>query len=337
MNEKIRTRLTGERHVLGEQAPLKQPYVLLVDPSNLCNLRCRFCPTGDRDLILRTRRNQTVMDWGVYCKIIDETRAFDEPVKVLRLYKEGEPLLNPRFTDMVSYARECGNIRRIDTTTNGLLLEKNLNRKMIRAGISQVNISVNGVNARQIARYCGVEIDFKRYVEGIRDLYENREACDIYIKAIKENLTEEEQAEFFEIFEGISNRIFLERISPAWPDFQFQDMDMTFETGNYGQPVEDRKVCPYLFYIMVINSDGSVSTCVGDWQHRQIIGHVCDGTIQELWRGKTQQGYWENHLRMNKDTYYMCRNCEVIRYGSFDNLDIWAQEIWQRLQEKSYS
>ncbi len=336
MSEKNRTRLTGERNTLGHMSPLRTPYVLLVDPSNICNLSCRFCPTGNRELIRKIHREQVVMDWEFYKKLIHDTKEFPDPIKVLRLYKEGEPLVNPRFADMVRYAKEKGNILRIDTTTNGLLFEKRLNRDIISAGIDQINISVNGVNSNQIKNYCGVEIDFEKYVENIRDLYENRGQCEIYIKAIKENLTGEEQKRFYEIFEGISDRIFLERISPAWPDFQFIDMEMNFETGNYGQAIEDRMVCPYLFYIMVVNSNGTVSTCVGDWQHKQILGDIKIQSLKDVWYGEIMQKYWRDHLEGKKDNYYMCRNCEVIRYGCFDNLDQHADEILTRLKGHQY-
>lgn len=333
---KHKTRLADSRNALGQKAPLIQPYVLLIDPSNLCNLRCRFCPSGNLELIKETKRAQTTIDFNLYQKIIDDTAEFDTPIKVLRLYKEGEPLVNPQFADMVQYAKQSGNILRIDTTTNGLLLEPNLNRRIVAAGLDQINISVNGINAEQIHRYCRVKIDFNRYVENIRDLYENRKGCEIYIKSIKENLSEEEQEKFYEIFGDISDRIFLERISPAWPGFKFEDMEMKFETGNYGQAVENRMACPYLFYIMVINSDGQATTCVGDWKHRQILGDTKKQSLKEIWHGENMKNYWRNHLIGKKQVYEMCRCCEVIQYGCFDNIDRNAEDILQRLEKGQY-
>lgn len=333
---KNKTRLADSRNVLGQKAPLKQPYVLLIDPSNLCNLKCRFCPSGNAALIKSTNRTQAVMDFNLYKKIIDDAAEFEEPIKVLRLYKEGEPLINPHFADMVRYAKESGNILRVDTTTNGLLLNPTLNREIVSAGLDQINISVNGVNEEQIYKYCRVRLDFEQYVSNIRDLYEHRDGCEIYIKSIKENLTGEEQKKFHEIFGDISDRIFLERISPAWPGYQFEDMEMEFETGNYGQAIEDRMACPYLFYIMVINSDGSATTCVGDWRHLQILGDTKKQSLREIWHSKKMESFWRNHLTGKKDCYDMCRCCEVIQYGCFDNIDREATDILARLDAGKY-
>jgi len=84
------------------------------------------------------------MAFDMFKKIVDDLRGFPYPVRVLRLYKEGEPLMNKRFAEMVGYARQSDKIERIDTTTNGVLLTLKTSEKVIAAGIDQINISVNG-------------------------------------------------------------------------------------------------------------------------------------------------------------------------------------------------
>ena len=74
--------------------PLRTPFII--------NFQCKFCPTGDRALMKRTPgRNHGLMDFDLYRKIIDDACGFPDKVKVIRLYKDGEPLLNPHFADMV--------------------------------------------------------------------------------------------------------------------------------------------------------------------------------------------------------------------------------------------
>lgn len=324
-----------KRNTLGNKIPLNTPYVLLIDPSNHCNLRCNFCPTGHDVLIQETKRCQTVLDYNLYKKIIDNTNDFPDKIKVLRLYKEGEPLINPEFANMVSYAKKYGNIARIDTTTNGVLLNKELNRKIIESGIDQINISVNGVTEEQIYHHTKRKIDFKAYVENIRDLCKNKGDCTIYVKSIEEILSEKEQKQFFELFGEFADRIFLEQLSPAWPDFELERYGYPYRhIGNYGQDVEQRKVCPYLFYIMVINSDGTMSTCVGDWKHQQILGDTRNESLVELWNGKKLLEYQLEHFKYNKDKFPMCRECKVITHGCYDNIDDEANRVIKILEEK---
>lgn len=331
----IQTRLSAKtRNNLSDVLPLQQPYVLLVDPSSLCNLRCRWCPSGYDDLIAQTKRAQQSMPFDLFEKIVQQAAEFESPFKVLRLYKEGEPLINPCFENMVERAKNSGCFLCIDTTTNGFLLTPERNRKLVQAGIDQINISVNGVNAEQIYKHTGRKVDFEAYVKNIQDLCEHRGKCTIYIKSIKDVLTEPEQEKFFRLFGDLADRVYLERLSPAWPDFNVDLSGYQYEAvGNYEQPIENRKVCPYLFYIMAVNADGSVSTCVGDWKHHQIVGDIRIQTLKDVWLGEKQRSYQLAHLRGNKDDFELCRVCQVITHGCYDNIDREAGEIIKKMTE----
>lgn len=326
---KEKYRVNIENHTtLGTVVPLEAPFVLLIDPSNLCNFMCKFCPTGDKNLIRSTGRYNGLLQFELYKKIIDDLKDFDTPIKTLRLYKEGEPLVNPKFADMISYAKKSGFVERIDTTTNGALLTKEKNREIIHAGIDQINISVNGISAEQIYYFTRTKVNFDEYVRNIKDLYENRANCEISIKAIQENLSQEEQNIFYDIFGPISNRISLEHISPAWPTFEIhKDVESTFTVGNYGQEIVERAVCPYIFYIMVINSDGRVSTCVGDWPNKLIVGDTKKESIKNIWQGIALNSHRFAHLEGKRKEEVFCSACEVVKYGTLDNLDPYTDDI----------
>ena len=77
MRAKNKRRIDSENHTeLGKVIPLEAPFVLLVDPSNLCNLRCKFCPTGNHSLIKKTNRYQGNLDFDLFKKIIDDLNEF---------------------------------------------------------------------------------------------------------------------------------------------------------------------------------------------------------------------------------------------------------------------
>lgn len=330
----VKYRINQEQHaILGEVAPLSMPYVLVVDPTNLCNLRCKFCPSGDHALIKSTGRYQGMLDFSLYEKIIADLAALDEQLRVMRLYKEGEPLLNPMFAKMVYTAKTSGHVKRVDTTTNGVLLSPVLNREIVAAGLDQINISVNGVNAEQIYHFTRAKVHFADYVAGIRDLYENRGNCEVSVKAIKENLSEDDRKRFYDIFGNIANRIVLENLSPAWPQFSFHsDIPMLFESGNYGQDIIQRQVCPYIFYMMVVNASGKVSTCIGDWPNKQIVGDLRKQSVKDIWNGALLNRYRIDHLTGNRANSAFCGACQVVSHGTVDNMDAYAADILERMQ-----
>lgn len=326
-----RTNKFEERSRLETCIPLATPYVVMVDPSSACNLKCLFCPTGDSKLIRSTGRFQGCMKPELFDKIIRDLDSFNSPIKTLRLYKEGEPLLNPYFPDLVSCARKSNKIGRIDTTTNGLLLTHDLSRKIIDAGIDQINISINSVSSERFKFLTKQTIDFDRLVEEIAFLHSISGQCEIYVKAIAENLTDIEKSEFFMTFSGISDRIFLEHLQPNWPNYNFDYIDIDYSVGHYGQPLEDRDVCPYIFYLIVINSDGSVSACVQDWEHRLIIGDTKTQSVKEIWDGESLRKLQLTHLSGRRSNIDVCAVCPVLKHGALDNIDSAAEMLLEKL------
>ncbi|MCB2082302.1 MAG: hypothetical protein KDD76_06650, partial [Rickettsiales bacterium] len=78
-----------DRQDLAAILPLDTPISLFIDPSSLCNFRCKFCPTGDPKLIKQTGRKQQFIPLELYQKILSDIATFPRKVKVLRLYKDG--------------------------------------------------------------------------------------------------------------------------------------------------------------------------------------------------------------------------------------------------------
>jgi radical SAM protein with 4Fe4S-binding SPASM domain len=319
-------RTLKDRNELGSLLPLNEPLVILVDPSSACNLRCKFCPTGDYKIIKKSGRYQGQMKPDVFYKILEDINQFDKPLPVLRLYKEGEPLLNKYFIDFVKRAKRS-NVSRIDTTTNGLLLSHKLSEELIESGIDQINISLNGLTNDQYLEYTQTIANVDSIISEIKYLCSISGDTIIYVKCIKEHLTKDQQDEFINLFQNKADKIFLEGLQPNWPQFTFDYIVPNYEYGHYGQELIERKVCPFIFYMMVINSDGSVSACVQDWNHELSMGHVSNSSIKSLWNGDSINKLRKAHLSFNKDQYKNCEFCPVLKYGCLDNIDPYVDRL----------
>lgn len=339
MKAEFRNRLsvTGERSDLGALAPLRSPYVLIVDPASHCNLRCPFCPTGHRELIAETGRYQGPMSLNLFEKIIIDLNDFPDKFRVLRLYKEGEPLMNRNFAEMVSLARESGRVEKIDTTTNGVLLTPRNSERIIAAGIDQINISVNGLSTEQFMDLVKTKVNFSRYVENIKYLYSIKGECRIYIKAIQENLSNDDQKRFLDIFGDISDSIFFEHLFPNWPGFDDVIIPKDGNVGLYGGAVREQSVCPYIFYSTTINSDGTVSLCIQDWARSLIVGDLNHQSLLEVWSGSQITQHRLKHLEGRRKENATCRDCGVMSYSVYDDIDSQALQIKERLSGGVYS
>ena len=232
MKAKIQPRIELEnRTKLEEVIPMATPFVVFLDPSDICNFKCKFCPTGKRTLIKKIKRDSRIMDFDLYKKIIDDLCDFENPIKVLRLYKDGEPLLNPRFADMIRYAKDKGCALQIDTTTNGSILSPEKNLELINSGLDRINISINGLTDQSYMDFTGYKMDFNKLVENIGHFYAHKKNCLMCIKIVGDGLSQEEQDRFFNIFGDITDRIFIEHVAPCWPEFELNDIDINMDRG----------------------------------------------------------------------------------------------------------
>jgi radical SAM protein with 4Fe4S-binding SPASM domain len=333
MKAKIVPRIELENRTRLETViPLSTPFTLFVDPSDACNFRCQFCPSGNAQLLKKVHRKPRHMDFDLFRKIIEDLRVLERPIKVLRLYKDGEPLLNPRFSDMIAYAKESGVALQVDTTTNGSLLNPEINIKLIDAGLDRINISVNGISEKQYLDFSGFKLNFDAFVENIRHFYEHRNNCLVVVKICGDVLSQDDKERFMRVFGDISDRIFIEHIAPCWPEFEMKGITPNKEIGIYGQPIREVTVCPYIFYSLSINSDGTASLCFLDWAHKMIVGDLRKQSFTEIWNGQPLFDYRKMHLQKKRKTHPACGACGQLTHCLPDDIDPYADMLLKRLE-----
>ena len=285
MNAEFKPRIdTANRTRLETVIPLQTPFIINIDPADICNFQCKFCPTGDRELMKSIPgRNHGLMDWNLYTKIIDDIATFENRVKVIRLYKDGEPLLNPRFADMVRYAKESGCCDRVDTTTNASLLTREISDQIISAGLDRINISIEGVSEEQYKSFSNYSIHYNNLIDNIRYLYENKTNLEMIVKVNGDILSEIEKQKFLDTFGNITDGIYIESIMDCWPTFEQSKVSVNENRGIYGQEIKEVLTCPYVFYSFAINSDGTVSLCFLDWHRKLRMGDAKRESLKESW------------------------------------------------------
>ena len=334
MKALIKSKKELENRIKLEQAiPLKTPLSMFIEPSDKCNFRCKFCPTSDLELMRKTKgRNHGNMDFDLYKKIINDLNEFDNNIKLLHIYKEGEPLLNPNFYKMVELAKKSKKINRISTTTNAYLLNQELSLKIIEAGLDRINISIEGINEEQYLNIANVKIDFKKLIDQIDFFYKNKNKCEVSIKIVGNHLTDEDKKRFYDIFGNICDFIFIENIVPIWYNFKYDDINVETNKSVIGEKIDYVDVCPQIFYSFAINSDGTVSTCCADWSRKLIIGDTKLESVKNIWNGSLLKELQIDMLKGNRKNHTICSTCNNPTYNSTDNLDKFALDILEKIK-----
>ena len=319
------------RTPLQDVIPLDTPFIVFVDPASACNFHCPFCPTGHRDLIDETGRYQGVMHLELFRKIIDDLGEFDRPIKVLRMYKDGEPFLNKNLAQMVAYAKQSGQVGYIDTTTNGSLMTPERLAPVLEAGLDKINISVDGMSREQYRQFTGFDFDFDAFVDNVKWLYANKGDCEIAIKIPGELISEEQRQAFFDTFGDHCDRIFIENFAPCWPEFDVEaHTGITIREGIYQQPVTPTDTCPYIFYSVSVNADGLVSSCFLDWGRKLVVGDVRKQGLRSIWHSENMNALRRQHLEGKRRQNPVCSQCGQLTHCLPDNIDAYRERLLPR-------
>jgi MoaA/NifB/PqqE/SkfB family radical SAM enzyme len=142
------------------------PRFLQVEPVGQCNLRCQMCP-------IQFRRDgppygpPAFMDFELFARLLDEFPDLEE----LQLQGLGEPMMHPRFFDMVALA--AGRGIRVGTNTNLTLLTARRAELCITSGLAELHASIDGATAGTYERI-RVRAHFDRIVRNLEGLVEAR-------------------------------------------------------------------------------------------------------------------------------------------------------------------
>ena len=115
--------------------------------SNICNLRCHFCPG--------TLRTPHVMSEEEFTALATKLRPWTD---YLYFHLMGEPLCHPLLEQFLRIAGEMG--FKVILTTNGTLLPNRQETLLASPGLHKVNISLHAFEANDLA------IDFGEYLDG---------------------------------------------------------------------------------------------------------------------------------------------------------------------------
>lgn len=321
-----------DRQALQEIVPLSTPFVVYIDPTNKCNFLCEFCPTADKPLLRQVGRPGATMSMELFKKIIADLKAFERPLKLLSLYKDGEPTMNKNFPEMVRHAKEQKVAERIWTKTNGSQLRPEFNQKIIDAGLDMIHISVESTSAEGFYRVAKAKIDYDLFVENIADLYRRRGNCKIYIKIADDHLTKEEIEKFYADFQPISDFIAIERLM-GWSHSEVKDFTLGMNPTTYdGLPLIPKIACAYPFYVMAVNADGSVSVCGNDWSYKTTVGNVKERQLTDIWNGEEMFQFRKMMLEGRRGENAACKNCYYLQIVP-DNIDDHREAMLKRLGE----
>jgi MoaA/NifB/PqqE/SkfB family radical SAM enzyme len=136
------------------------PEFVQIEPVGQCNLSCRMCP-----VVHREEKPPAFMSYDVFCRLLDQFPG----AKELHLQGLGEPLLHPRFFDMVRYAAARG--MAVSTNTNLTALSERRAEECVKSGLRRMHVSLDAAEAAAY-EYIRVGARFSKVLRNLRRLTE---------------------------------------------------------------------------------------------------------------------------------------------------------------------
>jgi radical SAM protein with 4Fe4S-binding SPASM domain len=310
---------------LASKLPCETPLSLFIEPSNLCNFGCYFCPTGDPKLLSKIKVRQH-LELNVFNKILNDVSKFPAKIKKLHLNKDGEPLLNPSFCTMARNAKSSNLFESVETITNASLIEKVGANKLANCGLDVIKISIYGTSKTEYKSNTKKNINYDLLVSSIKDLYNySRDSgTKIYIKMMEDGNNTNNQ--FVDSFSNIADRIFLEKRVENWPEFSSGSISSLINV--YKQPIlKTKKVCTLPFYSLVVNATGTVSACCVDWKNELIFGDINNSSLHDIWMSDAFNEFRVKMLLGKRSDLSSCRTCKHPEEVQPDDLDLNSEEL----------
>jgi radical SAM protein with 4Fe4S-binding SPASM domain len=288
------------------------PVTISFEPTTACNLHCPECPSG-----LRTfTREIGNLKADFFRKTIDELH---HQLMFLIFYFQGEPYINPKFLEMVTYAHQKG-IYTI-TSTNGHFLNDENCRKTIESGLDRLIISVDGTTQEVYEQY-RIGGNLENVLQGARNMVKwKRKMGSNYPHLIFQFLVvkpnEHQIPEIYKLAKEIGiDEVKLktaqvydyENGNPLIPTLGEYARYEQKKDGTWGVKHALVNHCWKLWHSCVITWNGLVVPCCFDKDAEHRLGDLRQTSFTELWQGADYQGFRTSILK-GRDQIDICTNC----------------------------
>src|SRR3954464_3392745 len=168
---------------------MQLPSYIQLEPVGQCNLRCQMCPIQFRQ-DGPPHGPPAFMDWELFTQVIDDLPSLSE----LHLQGLGEPMMHPRFFDMISHAASRGIT--VTTNSNVTLLPRERAEKCVTSGLSTLHVSLDAATQETYERI-RVRAHFDRVLRNLghlrdakRDLASETPRVRLVMVLMRQNLAE---------------------------------------------------------------------------------------------------------------------------------------------------
>lgn len=259
-----------------------------VEPTNICNLRCKFCVSNE---MTRPRGFMSLDVLDVICK-----QAVKYGAKGIRLFGYGESFLHKDIEKMVKMVKGYGLLTHI--TTNGFVT-KNID------GLDSMIFSMQGICKEEYEKMRGAS--YEKLAGKIESIMEHRGHTHIAISTTILEGQEYNAEVFKKNWEVVVDYV---GIGYTWFDF-LKDKSQVRQWTLRTKKLPSRFKCQEVMTKMTIRWDGTVTPCCLDYDGAMSVGNVKKDDLMDLWQSDTLKGLRLMLSDKRQDLLELCKNCKL--------------------------
>jgi radical SAM protein with 4Fe4S-binding SPASM domain len=285
--KKLNLLLTRVSRKLKLSRPLNMPPNIMIEPTNVCNLKCPGCPTGRNQLPFKKGR----MLLSDFRKLVDQLGPY---AIYAQLWGFGEPFLHPDILEMVAYCKRFDLEVRI--STNGQFLENaNTAAGLVKSGLDSLKISLDGASQETLQKY-RINAGFDKMVEGIRLINEAKKKYQSeYPKLILQFIIMKHNQHEIPLMQELAAKLKMKyKPKSVWveddnaedllPDDRYSRFVVDPKTKALRPAKKQPELCPFPWEWAYVNWDGTVLPCCKDPYRNHLFGNVKEESYNAIWR-----------------------------------------------------
>ncbi|MFC1531992.1 radical SAM/SPASM domain-containing protein [Thermodesulfobacteriota bacterium] len=272
-----------------------------VETTSVCNAQCIMCPISKID------RPKRAMDMSLFKKIVDD--CIKSGVRCIKLHNYGEPLLTPRFDEMLHYIRSKSRSIQIQFASNGSLLNDKWAGTLIGQKVNRVLVTIDGFK-KETYEKIRIGLKYHNVVQNVLNFMNIKKNMgvnypELFVEMIEMDENRDEVDNFLDFWKGKVDHIIVNTYATRAGEFK----------GDEFGGVKPRP-CFRLWKQIVITNTGKVATCCNDWNCKSILGDVKSQSISEIWQGSKIKRLRRMHLKDQAREISLCKNCNPAAWDS---------------------
>ncbi len=279
------------------------PYQFTIEPTNICNLKCTFCPQSDPEhAAKRPRGALSIPDFSLFLRRVAEVRPGN---RNLNLTLDGEPFCNRYFLQFIEMAISAGYFPIF--AANATLLDHESAERLIAAGPFRVSIDFAS-NREIFGSIRGLSGHFNLVHDNLLYLMEQSR----HIPGIHLDVHD------IAPFTGVEPRESLAKMRSMFPaklPGHIRFFSRKFHNFCGHLALEGRgdsyRRCPYPWTQLAVTYSGDCVACCRDTSGRTVLGNVFEQPLMSVWNGPKYREFRQNLIHRRPDLNAACAACDL--------------------------